>query len=425
MQKKTRGLYEEDRPRHDLARHFQALYGSGARQTVAGGTGSGAMHPRHTVGIEEGLEAAGVTVLSKAWLDRYDAHYAAEYAAWKARIEEKIASFTDLYRILGVISHDRFVYPTGIPVENSDLSNETENALYVITRQAGEGADRKDVKADYRLDDVEYENLKTLCAHYKIVCVIVNVGGFLDLSFLDELPVNALLFLGQGGQAGGSALADLLLGKVSPSGRLTASWPKALFDLPSTSSFSEYGDPKEQNFTEGIYVGYRYFDAFGKKPRFAFGYGLSYTHFSHTACVSLAGGTVLVCCKGKNLGNFAGKEVLQVYAGIPQGEIKRLMCFGKTDVVGVGDDYKLMLSFPVRDLAIFDEARSAYILAAGEYPVFVGGSSDALTPVALLRVGEETLVEQCAYRHPRSHAQLRASASCGRRIRRLCALSLR
>ena len=103
-----------------------ALYGSGARQTVAGGTGSGAMHPRHIVGIEEGLEAAGVTVLTKAWLDRYDAHYAAEYAAWKARIEEKIASFTDLYRILGVISHDRFVYPTGIPVENSDLTGETE-----------------------------------------------------------------------------------------------------------------------------------------------------------------------------------------------------------------------------------------------------------------------------------------------------------
>lgn len=372
-----------------------ALYGSGARQTVAGGTGSGAMHPRHTVGIEEGLESSGVTVLSKSWLDRYDAHYAAEYAAWKARIEEKIASFTDLYRILGVISHDRFVYPTGIPVENSDLSNETENALYVITRQAGEGADRKDEKADYRLDDVEYENLKTLCAHYKNVCVVVNVGGFLDLSFLDELPINALLFLGQGGQAGGSALADLLLGKVSPSGRLTASWPKALSDLPSTSTFSEYGDPKEQNFTEGIYVGYRYFDAFGKTPRFAFGYGLSYTHFSHTACVSLAGGTVLVGFKGKNLGRFAGKEVLQVYAGIPKGEVKRLVAFGKTDVVGVGDDYKLMLSFPVRDLAVYDEARSAYILSAGEYPLFVGGSSDALTPVALLRVGEERLVEQC------------------------------
>ena len=102
--------------------------------------------------------------------------------------------------------------------------------------------------------------------------------------------------------------------------------------------------------------------------------------------------------RAKNLGNFAGKEVLQVYAGIPRGETKRLVCFGKTDVVGVGDEYKLILSFPVRDLAIYDEARSAYILAAGEYPVFVGGSSDALTPVALLRVGEERLVEQCAPR---------------------------
>lgn len=158
-----------------------ALYGSGARQTVSGGTGSGAMHPRHCIGIEEGFLNAKYKVVTKNWLDRYDSYYEDRYKKWKENIESKIVGFTNLYQILGVIAHDRFVYPTGIPIEDSDISSETENAVYVIARQAGEGADRKIAKADYLLDDIEYANLKKVCESYKNVCVVINVGGFMDL----------------------------------------------------------------------------------------------------------------------------------------------------------------------------------------------------------------------------------------------------
>ncbi len=373
-----------------------ALYGSGARRTIAGGTGSGAMHPRHFVGIEEGLRRAGADILTAHWLDGYDAFYAEAERTWKERIEQKIAGVTNLYEILGTISHDRFVYPTGIPVREEDITA-AENAIYVIARQAGEGADRKDVKADYRLDDVEYENLKTVCAHYRNVCVVINVGGMIDLSFLDELPVNAVLFYAQSGQSGGDALADLLFGAVSPSGKLTASWPYRLEDIPSTAGFSENGDPKVQNYTEGLYVGYRYFDAFSVAPRYPFGYGLSYTRFTWTASAAVVGGRIVVHCRVKNVGNCPGKEVLQLYASIPRAdaEVKRLVAFAKTELIGAGGEGKLMLTVPLSALTCYDEERAAWVLAAGSYRLLLGSSSADVRPVAELVLGQEKVKEQC------------------------------
>lgn len=372
-----------------------ALYGSGARRTIAGGTGSGAMHPRRYVGIEEGLKNAGADILTGRWLDAYDAHYDEAERTWRARIEEKIAGFTDLYKILGVISHDRFVYPTGIPIGEEDLTD-AENAVYVLARQAGEGADRKDVKADYRLDDVEYENLKTLCAHYPNVCVVINVGGMMDLSFLDELPVNAVLFYAQSGQQGGDALADILFGKVSPSGKLTASWPYRLEDVPSTAAFSENGDAKVQNYTEGIYVGYRYFDAFSVAPRYPFGYGLSYAKFAWDASVAVTGGRIVVNCRVKNVGDCAGKEILQLYASLPRGgEVKRLVAFGKTDMIGAGGEDKFTLTLPLTALTYYDETRAAHVLAEGSYLLRLGTSSADTRPVAELVLKEEKVKEQC------------------------------
>ena len=372
-----------------------ALYGSGARRTIAGGTGSGAMHPRRYVGIEEGLKNAGADILTGRWLDAYDAHYDEAERTWRARIEEKIAGFTDLYKILGVIAHGRFVSPTGIPIGEGDLTD-AENAVYVLARQAGEGADRKDVKADYRLDDVEYENLKTLCAHYPNVCVVINVGGMMDLSFLDELPVNAVLFYAQSGQQGGDALADILFGKVSPSGKLTASWPYRLEDVPSTAAFSENGDAKVQNYTEGIYVGYRYFDAFSVAPRYPFGYGLSYAKFAWDASVAVTGGRIVVNCRVKNVGDCAGKEVLQLYASLPRGgEVKRLVAFGKTDMIGAGGEDKLTLTLPLTALTCYDEARAAHVLAEGSYLLRLGTSSADARPVAELVLKEEKVKEQC------------------------------
>lgn len=380
-----------------------ALYGSGARQTVAGGTGSGATHPRHCVGIEEGFLNAKFDIVSKDWLDRYDAFYEDSYNKWKENIESKIVGFTNLYQILGVISQDRFVYPTGIAVEDKDIIDGVDNAVYVIARQAGEGADRKIAKADYLLDDLECANLKKVCAAYKNVCVVINVGGFIDLSFLDELNVNAVIYYSQAGQSGGDALVDILSGKAAPSGKLTATWAKDIYDFPSTSEFSHLGDPKVQNYKEGIFVGYRYFDTFKIKPRFAFGFGLTYTSFEISSEVRLVASRVIVKCGVFNVGKFPGKEVVQVYASIPErnAEAKRLVAFGKTDVIGLDGHQHITLSFPLRDLCYYDEKRAAYILAPGNYIIRVGNSSDNTQAAAVVVNETEVVMEQCVNVCPR------------------------
>lgn len=374
-----------------------AIYGSGARQTVAGGTGSGATHPRHLVGIEEGFLNAGYDVVSKNWLDKYDDFYTQSHKTWKDRIEKKVEGMYNLYQILGEVFKDKFIYPTGIPVEDGDISSETDNAIYVIARQAGEGVDRKPVKADYFLDDTEYSNLKKVCEEYKNVCLVINVGGFIDLSVLDELNINSVVYFSQSGQEGGNALVDILTGKVSPSGKLTATWAKNLNDFPTTSEYSHLGEPKVQNYKEGIYVGYRYFDTFGVIPRYAFGYGLSYTKFNIDGEVQLVGDNVLVKCNVENAGNFAGKEVVQVYASLPDAdaEAKRLIAFGKTEVIGIGGKKQITLSFGLRDLCRYDEVKAAYILSAGNYVIRLGNSSDNVKPVAVLECCKEIIVEQC------------------------------
>ncbi len=375
-----------------------ALYGSGARQTIAGGTGSGATHPRHLVGIEEGFLNAGYNVVSKNWLNKYDEYYDKSYKTWKDRIEKKVEGMFDLYQILGEVFKDKFIYPTGIPVTDDDISKETDNAIYVIARQAGEGTDRKLIKADYLLDDTEYANLKKVCSEYKNVCLVVNVGGFIDLSVLDEFKnISAVVYYSQAGQEGGNALVDILTGKVSPSGKLTATWAKNLSDFPSTSEYSHLGDPKVQNYKEGIYVGYRYFDTFGVKPRYAFGYGLSYTNFEMSAAVQLIGDNVLVKCNVENVGNFAGKEVVQIYASLPgeNVEAKRLIAFCKTDIIGIGGKQQITLSFGLRDLCRYDESKAAYVLLDGDYVIRIGNSSDNVKPIAVFKCDENIIVEQC------------------------------
>ena len=158
----------------------------------------------------------------------------------------------------------------------------------MLARQAGEGHDRTEEKGDYQLTDVEMENLRFLSEHYRKLIVIVNVGGLIDLSFMDELPVSALVYYVQGGEEGGNALADLMLGKRNFSGKLTTSWPFRISDVPSSDSYSHSSpDRYIQDYKEGIYVGYRFYNSFDVRPRFPFGFGLSYTGFdiSYEECV--------------------------------------------------------------------------------------------------------------------------------------------
>lgn len=393
-----------------------ALYGSGARMTVKGGTGSGAVRERYSVTIAQGLENAGFEITSTKWLDRFDRFYADTYEAYRQEQEKRVEGMKDFYQILGTVTP--FVHPTGIPVTQEDVeSSNCDIAIFVLARQAGEGHDRKDVKGDYRLDDVERKNLEFLSRAYRKLIVIVNAGGIVDVSFMDRLAVSALVYFVQGGEEGGNALTDVLSGKVNFSGKLATSWAYCFEDIPSNSTYSYLGRDKfNQEYNEGIYVGYRYFDTFGVRPRYAFGYGLSYTTFEITAeSVHAKKGSVEVSVCVRNTGSTAGREVVQLYATVPFGcgaEKQRLVAFYKTRELAPGACEKVSITVPMKELACYDEEKAGWVLRSGEYVLRLGNASDHNTPISVLTLSRETVIEQCVNICPVQHdiAQITAPA---------------
>ncbi len=380
-----------------------ALYGAGARMTVKGGTGSGAVRERYSVSIEQGLINAGFEIASTPWLDRFDRFYADTYEAYRQEQEERVKGIREFYKILGTVTP--FRHPTGVPITEEDVkASACDMALYVLARQAGEGNDRVDEQGDYRLDDIERENLEFVSAHYRNLVVIINCGGVIDVSFLDRLHVSALVYFVQGGEEGGNALADVLSGKQNFSGRLATSWAYRFEDIPSNTTYSYLGgDQYNQEYNEGIYVGYRFFDTFGVRPRYRFGHGLSYTRFESTLIgLEALNGQVHVKVQVTNTGDTAGRETVFVYAAVPFGkngaEAKRLIAFGKTGVLQPGKRETVALDIPLRELCCYDEKVSAWALRAGEYILYL-----AEEPCAVLTLKEERRLEQCAPVCPPQH----------------------
>lgn len=384
-----------------------ALYGSGARMTVKGGTGSGAVRERYSVTIDQGMRSAGFTITTDTWLDRFDQFYADTYETYRLEQEERVKGMRDFSQILRTVVP--FEHPTGIPVTEEDVAaSSCDTAIYVIARQAGEGHDRFDKQGDYRLDDVERENLEFVSRSYKNFIVIINVGGVVDVSFLDTLHVSALVYFVQGGEEGGNALADVLSGKVNFSGKLATSWAYKFEDLPSNSTYSYLGGDKfNQVYTEGIYVGYRFFDTFGVKSRYPFGYGLSYTQFE-IACesASASDGKVMVSAKVRNCGAVPGREVVQLYATVPFGagaEYQRLAAFAKTKELAPGEEETVSMTVPVKLLAGYEEAKAAWMLHSGEYVLRLGNASNCTNPCAVLTLSEDRILEQCTNVCPTQH----------------------
>lgn len=386
-----------------LREHRIALYGAGARMTVKGGTGSGAVRERYSVSIEQGLTSAGFEIASTPWLDRFDRFYADTYEAYRQEQEERVRGMREFYKILGTVTP--FRHPTGIPITEEDVKTSAcDTALYVLARQAGEGNDRADEQGDYRLDDIERENLEFVSAHYRNLVVIINCGGVIDVSFLDRLHVSALVYFVQGGEEGGNALADVLSGKQNFSGRLATSWAYRFEDLPSNETYSYLGGDKyQQEYNEGIYVGYRFFDTFDVKPRYRFGYGLSYTQFeTQMPALKAETGRVRMCCRVRNCGSRAGRETVLVYASVPFGkqgaELRRLVAFGKTGVLSPGAEEEMTLDIPLRELSCYDEKTSAWTLRAGKYVLYL-----AENPCAVMTLKEEKRLEQCTAVCPPQH----------------------
>lgn len=368
-----------------------ALFGSGARHTIKGGTGSGDVNARKTVSICEGLENAGFEITTESWLDEYDKVYCKARNDWKQFLLDNGEKMG--YGLGGAYFEcAAFSAPAGPQITKKDVEeSDTDTAIYVISRTAGEGRDRKLVEGDYYLLKEEKEHLRIISEAYERSILIVNTGGVIDLSILEEVSIDAVLYIAQPGMEGGNGVADVLSGTVNPSGKLTSTWAADYYDYPNAANYSHLNNNViNERYEEGIFVGYRYFDSFGKKTIFPFGFGRTYTTFSventHIACVK---DQVRVTVKVTNTGEtYAGREVIQVYVSCPQTrfdkEAKRLVAFKKTKELAPKESETLVLSFSTEQLTTYDSSEAAYLLEAGEYLVLAGNSSVSLEAAGIL-----------------------------------------
>ena len=364
-----------------------ALYGSGARQTVKGGTGSGEVNSRTFVTAEAGLEAAGFRITSKAWLDRYS----------EIRPKAKKKFIRELKRsalkrgTLTILDSMGAVMPE--PEYDIPLNGTGNAAIYVLARISGEGSDRKPVPGDILLTETEKRDILALNREYDKFMLVLNVGGVIDLSPVME--VRNILLLSQPGGETGHILADIILGESAPSGKLTTTW----FAWEDHPAVGDFGDRYDTHYTEGIYVGYRYFDSVGKKPLFPFGYGLSYTRFMlGEAETAEEKGRINISIPVRNAGDRSGKEVLQLYVSQPRGKLDKpyqvLAAFEKTNELKPGEEQSIILSFDLRDLASYDAARAAWILEPGNYVLRIGTSSRDTQAAAVVCLNGEAVIRQ-------------------------------
>ena len=381
-----------------------ALFGNGARATVKGGTGSGDVYTRENINIEEGLRREGFTVTTGAWLDRQDQAAAAERKAYEeAAVEAAVASgqpreAAQMLMILNPLTPKSLAEIT----EEDVLASGTDTAVFVLARNSGEGKDRDAGPGDYELSEAEIRSLAFLAEKYRRLIVLLNIGGVIDTKPLRSIPgINAVVFIGQMGNITGLAVADLLSGKAVPSGKLTDTWAENYADYPSSPTFSHNdGDLSDEYYTEGIYVGYRYFDTFNVRPAYPFGFGRSYTEFSmETEKAAVDGTDILLHIRVRNTGKeFSGREIAQVYVSAPVKEIPKprqeLRGFAKTRMLRPGEDELLVIRIHARSLASFCPGRSAWVLESGDYILRVGNSSRNTHIAAVVRLPETVVTEK-------------------------------
>lgn len=357
-----------------------ALFGKTSYDFIAGGTGSGDVNKPYVIDLMTGLSNAGLTI-NEDLKQLYRIHKDFNDKANKVSGERKELTELKVSRR---------------SIERLAASNDL--AIFTIGRQAGEGRDRH-IDNDFNLTTDEREMLEDICNAFhtlgKKVVVIMNMGSVMETASWKEMP-DALLMAWQPGQEGGNSVADVLLGKQTPSGKLTMTFPIMASDVPAVNNFptgtgSKYGDRRRNvDYTlheEGIYVGYRYFTTFGKKVSYPFGYGLSYTTFAYSKPVVKAtanGFTASIVVK--NTGNVDGKEAVQLYVAAPNSgldkPVRELKAFAKTGTLKPGESETLHFHISTYDLASFNEAESEWQTATGKYEVQFGASVEDIRATA-------------------------------------------
>ena len=386
-----------------------ALFGENSYDFLSGGTGSGCVHPPYVVDMLEGLKNAGIS--SSPTLTNIYRKYI-DYAKLKFQAERHPAKWFQT-EMMGQQKYPEIALS---PIAINKEVQGADAAIITIGRQAGEGIDR-DIDTEFNLIPEERTLIVDVCNAFhaagKPVVVIINSGSVIETASWSGYP-DAILCAWQPGMEGGNSIADLLTGKVNPSGKLTMTWPIAATDHASTKNFPGNIDPYTMdmmvgnktpipgraytNHEEDIYVGYRYFDTFNREVAYPFGFGLSYTTFEMSKpVVKVNGNAIAVSITVKNTGSVSGKEVAQVYVQAPVGRLEKpaqeLKAFAKTRELQPGESQTLTMTIPVRDLASFDEANSQWLTEAGTYTFRIGFSSrdiKATLPLALKEYTEKT-----------------------------------
>ncbi len=379
-----------------------ALYGNGARHTVKGGTGSVSVNSRFSVSIADGLASAGFEIATDNWLDRYDKQTAEQKEEYKAKVE---AYAKETNMSLGNAYFEiKFGTPPMPRITEEDVRESScDTAIYVISRDSGEGKDRVAGKGDYYLTEDEEYNIDFILDNYDKVIILLNTGGIIDLSYLKrERRINALVLVSQLGNVTGHVVADCLTGAKDPSGRLSDTWAGSYNDYPGSDSYAvRDGNLDDEFYKEGSFIGYRYFDSFGVAPVYPFGYGKSYTGFMNTVLDRRLDGEVFtINVNVSNTGDtFSGKQTLQLYCSAPQENKLRpyqeLVGFAKTKLLAPNENETLSISFRMSEMARYDEVRKAKVLEAGDYLIRLGTNSRQTVIEAVVKVESDIIAAQC------------------------------
>ena len=380
-----------------------AVFGNTSFDIIAGGTGSGDVNKAYSVSLLEGLGNAGYTV-EKELKNVYEQYIA---DAKSKRTKPKF-----FFELVPPIPEQ--------PLAADLLQKEAvvaDAAIITIGRNAGEGADRE-VENDFTLSTVEKELIKTVSEAFhakgKKVVVVLNIGGVIEVNSWKDYP-DAILLAWQPGMEAGNAIADVLSGKVNPSGKLATTFAVNYNDIPSAKNFPgkelNPGGPKKGNFfggvpaevtyEEGIYVGYRYFNTFNVKPSYEFGYGLSYTNFKYSNLkLSSAAftGKITATVTITNTGAVAGKEVVQLYISAP-GKIankpsEELKGFAKTNLLQPNQSQTISFVVNASDISSFDTKSASWIAEGGKYDLKIGASSSDIKQSASFTVAKDVVVEK-------------------------------
>ncbi len=387
-----------------------AAFGNTSYEIITGGTGSGDVNEAYSVSLVDGLKGAGFS-LNKELQNVYREYLKAA----KAKLPPTPA-----------LSPRPLI--AEMPVDPGlmhKMASAADVALITIGRNSGEGFDRKEDN-DFNLSQAELDLIRNVADAFhtrgKKAIVALNVGGVVETASWRDVP-DAILLAWQGGQEAGNSIADVLSGKVNPSGKLASTFPTRYQDVPSARNFpgivlqeeppkkgadekdmlESFRNPKPSRivYEEGIYVGYRYYETFKVKPAYEFGYGLSYTTFEY-GNLSLSShkftDTITVAVDVKNSGKAAGKEVVQLYLSAPAAKLDKpvaeLKGFAKTPSLKPGESQTLKFEISARNLASFDPASSSWLAEAGSYTVKIGASSRDIRQTASFTLDSDLTVKK-------------------------------